>query len=77
VWRRAELEIIRTLSFNGAPVIDKDGNFIYAVVTVRDISEQKSIEEDRERLLEEVNRQRRLAGDDVRNRSRWGCGLYR
>lgn len=31
-------------SFCGSPIYDKDGNFVFAIVTIRDISAQKNIE---------------------------------
>ena len=49
---------MKYVSYGGAPVRDESGQIVLGIVTSRDITAQKEAEEDRERLMLELQQER-------------------
>jgi PAS domain S-box-containing protein len=54
-------------SYNGGPVRDKEGRVILGLLTIRDISERKEAEAERERLLRQLEAERALLQAIIHN----------
>lgn len=50
-------------SFSGSPVFDVNGNFIYSVLTVRDITGKKAAEIEREELIKKLQDEKQALAD--------------